>query len=484
MNHTPMNHTAEALKTLHAAVELLSRGARLPDVPESARMVAALAAGDAAPALPAGDVLQAVRQRLQQAARGPQGWDAAAPRDLRDAPWLMWADKAPLATLDGLLDAVLRLADRRAGVRRTLIEGWLKGFAPDGPRIAEAGRAIRRLITGHPDARLQPWRLADSGYHLFDAAQGPKTLARHILQGTDPVFDLLARACLDDPLRAVSGYMRAVQDEVLRLAPECLVGTAGPTAIARLTEFLAPNGRLRFSEPEVYGQLARGLLAPWMTDRQTPDESVRAAVQSFLLTHLRDPRLHPERWLTAGDAAIAAMRRWLARASLDAFFEIIGDHAYDKQWRYREAFWSACLEAGGIDDAWLALGSTVHASARAVRDLNGAFARLDGHTDQSILLLRVRNTIFCEWSHNGKLRAWPIDWKTAPKLHQRNYARDDVTGAGLPFPPNPRYGSNGRRDSGGLSHIGSDSSRWQGSVARMLADRAGIHLTHHDWMPT
>ncbi|MFP5514910.1 MAG: EH signature domain-containing protein [Alphaproteobacteria bacterium] len=478
-----MSHTRQALEALRATVQLLGRSVKLPEMPGSAQALVALAAGDAAPALPAGDVLEAVRRRLQQAARSPQRWDGAAPRDLRDAPWLMWADKALLAALDGLLEAVLRLAERRAGVRRTLIEGWLKGFAPDGPRMAEAGRAIRRLITGNADARLQPWRLADSWCHLFDAVKGPKTLALQILQGTDPVPALLARACLDDPLRAVSGYMRAVQHEVLQLAPDCIAGTAGPAAMARLTDFLAPDGQLRFSEPEACGNLARSLLAPWINGRRLPDEAVRAAVQSFLLTHLRDPRLHPERWAKAGDTVVAVMRQWLARASLNAFFEVIGEYAYDKQWRYREAFWSACLEAGGIDDAWLALGAAVHTSARSVRELNGGFARLRGNGDQSVLLLRVKNTVFSEWSHNGKLRAWPLDWKTAPKLYLREYSRSDVIGTCLPFPPNPQYGSNGNRDSSGLSHVGSDSSRWQGSVARMLADRAGIHLTHRDWMP-
>ena len=177
------------------------------------------------------------------------------------------------------------------------------------------------------------------------------------------------------------------------------------------------------------------------------------------------------------------MRRWLARASLKAFFELIADHALDAHWKYREAFWSACLNRGGIDDAWLALGSRVHADASAVRELDGAYARLDGAGDQSILLLKVKNTVFCEWSHNGKLRAWPDDWKSAPRLNQRSYSRKDVTQSGLPFPRNLQFGSNGSADGAGLSHFGSDRSYWQGSAAELLARRAGINLAPSDWMP-
>lgn len=478
-----MSHTRQAIALLQASAELLARSAKLPPVPHTTRMVEALAAGDSAPAAPTGDVLLELRRRLTQAARGPAGVAAMAPRDLRDAPWLMWAEAEPLGGLRGLLEAVLRLAERRAGVRRTLIEGWIKGFADDAPRLAEAGQEIRRLLRDGGDARFASWRAADAWCHLFDAGKGPQALAHRIVQGPETVSDALERAGLDDPLRAVSGYARAVQREVLRLAPEALAGPSGPAVMVRLSDFLAPGSSLRFPDPEARGHVARGLLSPWLAGRREPGEQTRAVVQGFLLKHLGDPRTRAGQWSRAGDDAVALMRRWLARASLDAFFEVIGDHAYDKQWRYREAFWSACLEVGGIDDAWLALGNAAHMSARAVEDLRGGYSRLTGHAEQSVLLLRVRNTVFCEWSHNGKLRAWPVDWKTAPKLYQSSYTREDVTGAGLPFPPNPRYGSNGSRDSNGLSHTSSDRSRWQGSVARMLADRANIHLTDQQWMP-
>jgi len=478
-----MNHTRQALDSLAASVQLLARGPKLPPVSATTKLVEAMAARDAAPAAPAGDVLLQVRRRLNQAAREAAGVASAAPRDLRDAPWLMWTEKDPMAGLKGLLEAVVALGERRAGVRRSLIEAWIKDFSAGAPRIADAGHGIRRFLRAGSDARFEIWRAADAWCHLFDVAEGPRTLARRVVQGPEPVADILAKACLDDPLRAVSGYMRAVQDEVLRLAPEGLAGRSGADAMARLSGFLAPGSTLRFQEPEARGRVARGLLGPWLAGRTEPAEPTRAAVQAFLLSHLGDPRTRSSHWSRAGDDAIALMRRWLARASLNAFFEVIGEHAYDLHWRYREAFWSAYLKAGAIDDAWLALGSSVHASARALRDLNGAYARLSGHTDQSILLMRVRNTIFCEWSHNGKLRAWPVDWKTAPKLYQGSYTRYDVTGAGLPFPRDPDYGSGGSSDSNGLSHMGSDRGRWQGSVARMLVNRAGIHLTHHDWMP-
>ena len=163
------------------------------------------------------------------------------------------------------------------------------------------------------------------------------------------------------------------------------------------------------------------LLRPWLAGENEPEESIRFQIQDFLLEHLDDPRLKPQRWQEAGEQATSLMRRWLTRASLKAFFSLISEHALDTHWRYREAFWSACLEKDTTVEAWLALGSRIHASARAVEDLKGAYARLDGASgDQAVLLLRVKNTIFCEWSHNGKLRAWPADWPNAPRLGSAN----------------------------------------------------------------
>jgi hypothetical protein len=124
--------------------------------------------------------------------------------------------------------------------------------------------------------------------------------------------------------------------------------------------------------------MARGLLRPWLEPGREPDELIRQQVQAFLIEHLEDPRLRPQRWQEAGEAAANLMRRWLTRASLEAFFSLISEHALDSHWRYREAFWSACIEKSAGAEAWLALGSRIHASARAVEDLKGAYARLEG----------------------------------------------------------------------------------------------------------
>jgi EH signature protein len=477
----------EALVALQAATRLLPRAAeKLPKILASAKAVEALGATLSAAAQPAPGLLDAVGARLTAAFASPGG-GAPARSDLRDAPWLLWMDKKPLAILPGLLDAIGAQALQSNGTRRNLIEGWLQGFSADGPRIAEGGASIRSLLAASTkNPRFDLWRRVDQRVDLFDHRVGPRRLASWLMQGPESVPDVLRATGFDEPLRAVGGYMRAVQNETLALAVDALRTPASREALTRLTLVLAPDDALRFPEPQSYGDIADGMLAPWLDGGREPVGSARDGVRAFLLRHLDDPRRKPASWKKARKDTVRLMRRWLTRASLKAFFDLISEHVLDSQWQYREAFWSACLDKDADAEAWLALGSQVHASARAVGELNGAYARLEGagvSRTQAVLLLRIRNLVFCEWSHQGRLRVWPADRGKAPRLNLPSYTRGDLTAAGLPFPPNPEFGSKGTKTGAGLSHFGPERNYWQGSAAELLARRAGINLTPEDWKP-
>lgn len=479
--------TREALASLGAAIEALpSTSVRLPERPGSAKAIEALGAPEAAAPMIASDSLDALRIRLERIFGSVRDDQAATRSDLRDAPWLLWAEDRPLANLPRLLETVWSQAIRSKVTRRNLIEAWIRNFALDRPRIKEGGASIRQVLLSNPNPRFDFWQKADQRLALFDPQLGPRKLASWLVYGPESVDHILNSTGFDDPLRAVGGYMRSVQEIVLRDASSALRTQSGRGALMRMMNFLAPAEALRFAEPKSCGEIARGLLAAWLDSGGQPDDAVREGVRTFLLRKLADPRLRPENWTPAGEAATNLMRQWLARASLKAFFELIAEHALDTHWKHRAAFWTACLDHGGIDDAWLALGSRVHASARSVRELEGAYARLEGAGvagQQSILLLKVRNIVFCEWSHNGKLRAWLANGNGAPHLNQPNYTREDVTQLGLAFPPNPRFGARGAPDGAGLSHIHSDRNYWQSSAAELLSRRTGITLSPADWRP-
>jgi hypothetical protein len=476
-----MTHAWQALERLGASVRLLPRASRLPAKSESAKAVDALKASDSAIALPADAVLDIIRNRLiSVSSEGGQYLRS----DLRASVWLLWTERRPLSGLPGLMDAVFAQAHKSNATARAIIEAWLRAFSRNDPSVVRTGMSIRQLLVARPTPRLELWRNADRRAGLFDAREGPTKLASQLISEPETVDEILSASGFENPLRASGGYMRAVQQEIVAKASGLLTRPGADQSLKRVLAFLAPEGTLRFAEPKSRGEMARGLLRPWLAGESVPEEIIRFQIQDFLLEHLGDPRLQPQRWQEAGEQATSLVRRWLTRASLKAFFSLISEHALDAHWLYRKAFWSACLEKDPSVEAWLALGSRIRDSARAVEDLKGGYARLDGASgDQAVLLLRVRNTIFCEWSHDGKLRAWPSDWPNAPRLERRSYTRAELTREGLPFPPNAKFRSTGAADGMGLRHIGSDRNRWQGSAAELLARRTQIVLSPSDWRP-
>jgi hypothetical protein len=319
-------------------------------------------------------VLDVVRNRLVKASSAGTGQYQRS--DLRPSVWLLWTEKQPLADLPGLLEAVWAQAYKSNATARALIEAWLRAFSLDHPSVERTGMAIRQLLILRPNPSLEFWRNADRRVEIFDAKEGPRKLAGRIILGPEAVDAELSATGFDDPLRAAGNYMRAVQKEILTKGSGFLTRADADRSLKRILAFLAPKGNLRFAEPKSRGEVARGLLRPWLGAANEPEESIRFQIQDFLLEHLDDPRLKPQRWQEAGEPAINLMRRWLTRASLRAFFSLISDHALDIHWRYREAFWSACLEKDKTIEAWLALGSRIYASARAVEDLKRAYARL------------------------------------------------------------------------------------------------------------
>lgn len=477
-----MTHARQALDRLDAfSLTLPRRAVKLPNPSFSSEAVQLLNASDSALRPPEGSALDAARVRLVKIfSEGGQ----PTRRDLRDAVWLLWDGREPLVGLPGLLEAIWKQAQNSNATLRGLIEVWLRSFSKDEPGLQQVGLELRRLLIAKPTVRMQRWRTADASLDFFDGRLGPGNLAAWLIDGPELPNEVLAATGFDDPLRAAGGYFREVQREIVLRAPLVLRRAGAKQLVQRLLAPLTLEGKLRFGDPEARGEMVRGLLRVWLDNGPEPEDAVRLQIQDFLLRHLEDPRLQPQRWQEAGEEATNLMRRWLTRASLKAFFALISDHALDSHWRYREAFWSACLDKDATIEAWLGLGSQIHTSARAVEDLKGAYARLDGaYGNQAILLLRIKNTIFCEWSHNGKLRAWPEEWKTAPRLGKKLYTRKELTEKGLPFPPNPRFGSNGASDGKGLSHVGSDRNLWQGSAAELLARRTQIALSPSEWMP-
>jgi hypothetical protein len=483
MRSTPAlaSQTLAAIEALRFVVERFApRNITLPDEPESARMLRVLGATEASQAPPPEDFLEKLRRNLVAASRS--GRIASLPRkELRYAPWLLWNGKPPAASLPGLLSALLDQARTSAPTLRRLISAYLRDFDPRATGINDAATRIRKMLT-RTEPRFGPWRNAEKEVRLFDPARGPTALADRLLSDERP-DETLARYKLNDPMLANGNYMMAVEDSIRAAAPLLLRKQTEP-GLQRILRIMEPAGKLRF--PSRVGDTGQALLRAWLDSGPEPAPALQQPVREVLLRWLGDPRLRPQRWAALGEQEIALMRRWLTRASLDLFFRLIDQHAIEEHWRYRHAFWLAYLRKGAIADAWLALGRQAHDSAVAIRELGGAYGRLRGPgvtANQSALLLRIGPLIIGEFTHIGKLRAWPADWRNAPQLGLQEYGKEDLVGKCLPFPPNPYRGAGGAPDGKGLSHFQSQQSYWQGSAAVLIESRTGYKITPIDWRP-
>jgi hypothetical protein len=93
-------------------------------------------------------------------------------------------------------------------------------------------------------------------------------------------------------------------------------------------------------------------------------------------------------------------------------------------------------------------------------------------------MLRMGNILFCDWSHQGRLRAIPISSKQAPKLYQAEYELFQ-----LRF-PTPLDFNDGRLDDPGLLHFESALGGWQDTARHFIGQQLDIHLSLADLMPS
>ena len=206
-----------------------------------------------------------------------------------------------------------------------------------------------------------------------------------------------------------------------------------------------------------------------------PTMGLRDLMTDFLLRHLGDPRFRVATWQSVPPHCKAIFRQWIARATLEEFFDVISDQTDADQWRYRRQFWLSVLRTGAVEDVWVVLGSD--GTKFALKSLGNtiAYGRLSGGfaNDQSVILLKINGLVFAEVSHIGALRVWPIGSKDAPVLGLETYHKTTLNIDGLDFPGSKRKGS--------LWHLGPSSFTWQQQAAKLLEQKTGLRLNRQDW---
>ena len=420
---------------------------------------------------------------------------ARAPRerDWRQLPYAIWLPEGqglykhtPLLTHYCEV-ALPNAAQTRRPLKwgRSLLQTYLQHFNPNNPVLVKIAHAAAVFFA---DPRVQHdlqnseasglMRLINT-LQMLSPEQAPRLLASDVLSMPAQVSltQWQERHTLTHHfwLNALSrhAFMAALQ------APEAMRRTL--PYIQRMCEWAlhdAGTPMQRFRYPICRDEFAYSLLSPWF--QHTPPPEVQNLLLSQLLRTLGDPRHNHAGWLGVRREAIHLASRWLTGRTLDAFFEILR-HTDDDIGPYRRRFWEAYFHAGHIDEAWIALGEDAAAELQKI-DTKGEmqYAKISGQVspNQCVLMLRMGSVLFCDWSHQGRLRAIPVKNKQAPKLYQSAYELFQ-----LRF-PTPLDFNQGRLDDPGLMHFESALGGWQEVARQFIAQHVGVTLTLAELMPS
>lgn len=404
--------------------------------------------------------------------------------ELRKLPFAYWASGAPVLPLEHP-DLVQRYwlhelpLAARSGARRTkrwlsplfltycdafdLKDDWFLDFSQKletAVRLSD-GAFAERLRGLHQDvAFFQPGKVA------------PKlaaSLVSHPKPFDEALVDyLLWPGFVDTPLGA------AAFESALTIGEESM---RDPTVIARVLEWVRRLGA-PVDKTSHRVLFADALLRPWY--KRKPPDSIKASLMGFFVAVYGDPRIQGHRqyqWQGVSPEAITVLMTWLAGDTLRGFMRILQRTA-DQTWSYRQKFWMAYYDKGDIEEAWLALGWNAQKIARSLKvDERGmGFGTLDGGTtpDQSVLILKIGQIVFTEWSHNGSLRAYIDGAPDTPELYLASY-----NGANLRIPVSMDFhgGVNLNPD---LWHMNSASGTWQRKARDFIRKHTGVNLSDRE----
>lgn len=424
------------------------------------------------------ETLDQVVDQLRRAWRDDPRIDSLPRRLTRQLPWALFHprsdDSAWLAREPGLVDAFFRWSADAPFAGRDLsraVTGFIDRWPGDSVGFDRWLAALSQSVADCTDPAITPLRDRCERYLLLTPG-GPAALAGMLVRSPDSPGAVLEGAGLTG-VREGSEFLRGVAKALPREIGDGLsAGVIEEKRLAVLLKWIegAPESRLRY--PQLRYELAGALLRPFAGT--TPSDPIRLQIQRFLLRHLGDPRERTHPWQHVPADVTAVMLRWLARVSLEDFFQLLDDTALDRHWTYRRAFWGAYLDRGLIADAWMILGADAKdiADRRLPREArrSGKLLRISGEgvsPKQSVLLMRINGVTIAEWSHNGACRMWRQGNPRAPGVYLEEYSRGDLV-------------VNADHEQ---RHHGAERGAWQLRIAEWLRDDAGVVVPPGDLMP-
>jgi hypothetical protein len=353
-----------------------------------------------------------------------------------------------------------------------MIDAWMDACRPDLPGASGAVALIKLMLSRRGNPVADTWAVPEAEFGIFDNEGGPRRVGEAMAHSSEEAQRVLSLCGLDDENRRGGAFGIAAFEAFFdKLSNDLHAGAISEDRLKGLLSFIGAQSAWRRTS-----SVAHCLLRPWLGDRQ-PTPQIRAGIHAYVIDAFGDPRtLGNERWQPVDRDVEHVFRRWLAAITLREFFDVISDRADEAHWRYRNAFWTAVLDADLVEDAWVLLGRDVQEQTRSRFGRDIPCGRLIGFAGgQSVILMRLRNLVVAEVSHSGALRIWRDSDTQAPAMGQSEMRRDELVAPCLQFGTSD--------DPRGLHHDGSSEGKWQRYAARLIFDHTRHRLQPIDYMP-
>ena len=298
---------------------------------------------------------------------------------------------------------------------------YLDSFAPGAPHTLCLAAALRTRVAWL-GSRVN--EMLERLSHLLSPERAPAAVAMFMARAEDPYSALKQ---VGFPAPHVPGLPHhAHLAFVEQIAPR--LDQTGEQE--RLLRWLKP-GQLPALQAGASEAVA-ALLAPWR-DR-TPAEERQSRLTEAIIAAYGDPRvIRGGIWAGFSPELKAVLFRWLTKADMRFFCDVITATQDDHQWPPRRDFWLRLFEDQRIDEAWVAFGSSAreyvkrHFAGDAAINVDQRFAsQPDRSGSTSLLVMRVGNKIVVDGCHSYKTHIFDAKDANAPKLYQLTYHCDQI----------------------------------------------------------
>lgn len=414
-------------------------------------------------------------EKIFRLAATHEKWDMITIKEWRWAAYILWYNEPFMACNPEFISRFIKFLELRkySSDYKKLIHVYLRNFHHHKAYAKEyvvLSNAINRGFDfSNIKKNLYHWFERSQIYKLFSNTFDTKKLSERYIE-INEWKRFSETTGLIHELSQV-GIVESVGIQLLNDTQHLL--SDSPELFEKVIAFHTKDKQIRFPNSRI--QLIEWMLLPWKEN--PPPELLKYKIQNWLIDNFRDPRLPQNRqdgWRGVSDEARQVIYQWLVGETLDQFFDIIDRMALEEHWKYRKAFWKAYYKKKLISEAWVALGKNAWDYAQTAFDGQFSAARLKGtDSNQSVLIIRIDNIVFAEWSHNGKCRAWRSDRKETPKIYSNIYQRVDFMGKSMHILPNDKEM--------GISHLGSGSYSWQRKLMDFIYRETNVRISERDF---